>query len=166
MKIAIDITKEDFWKFNKFALLHLPKYKGMILSALIGIPIVSIAVFKILGWSWVSSMIGGLVIGLLCDLFFVYRLKRKIMSLVKYNDGITGERNIEIDESGLSEYSPKIRSRYEWSAMYQLNQDGEYLYLFINSLQAVIVPKRYFANPEEEAAFTRLVEQYSGKSFA
>lgn len=165
MKIAIDFTKDDFWKFNKYALFHLPKYKGMILSALIGIPIISIAVFKILGWGWISSIIGGLVIGGLCDLFFVYRLKRKIMSMVKYNDGILGERTIEIDENGLSEYSPKIQSRYEWSAMHQLTQDAENLYLFINDLQAVVVPKRYFANPEEETAFTRLVGQYSGKSF-
>lgn len=165
MNIVVNINKEDFWRFNRFALFHLPKYRNMIFAAFAGTPLLFFVVLKLTGWGWAYSIIGGLILGGLFNLYFVYRIKSKTMKLVKDHDGILGEHLIEIDERGLHESSVNNHSRYAWTGIQQLRMDKDYLYIFVNNLQAVIIPKRSFSGQKEELEFSEAVERYSHQKF-
>lgn len=165
MNIVVNLNKEDFWRFNRFALFHLPKYRNMMLAAFVVIPVLFFAALKLTGSGWAYSIIAGLVLGGVFNLYFVYRIKSKTMKLVKDNDGILGEHLIAIDERGLNESTVKNHSRYAWNGIQQLRMDKDYLYIFVNSLQAVIIPKRSFSGQKEELEFSEAVERYSRQKF-
>lgn len=165
MKVEIDLTKEDFWKFNKYVMFSLPKYKLSMIIILLSIPIFSIIISKLIGPGWVYSIVAGTIIGGLADVLFLYRIKSRTMKLVKKSDGIIGEHLVEINEQGLYASTARSQSTYGWDGIHELRQDKEIIYIFVNNLQAVIVPKRSFANQALEAEFTQTVQQYANKQF-
>ncbi|MFI2859055.1 YcxB family protein [Paenibacillus sp. JSM ZJ436] len=166
MEVHVDLHKEDFWRFNRYVMFHMPKYRTMMLSALISVPLLSILLLRFSSFDWVYSVVVGVLIGILCDLLFVYRIKSRTMSMVKHNEGILGERTITVDRTAVHESNDKTQLRYDWSGIHDLRRDRDYLYIFVNSMQAVIIPKRSFGSPEAEQSYVKAVEDYSNKTFA
>ncbi|WP_106769385.1 YcxB family protein [Paenibacillus faecalis] len=165
MKVEIDLNQEDFWKFNKYVMFNLPKYKISMILSLLSIPVSCIIVSKLLGSGWAFAIVVGVIIGGLADVLFLYRIKRRTMSLVKKNDGILGKHIIEINEQGVFDSTDRSQSTCGWSGIHELRQDKENIYIFLNQLQATIVPKRSFTDQQEEAKFIQTVQQYANKSF-
>ncbi|SMF92461.1 YcxB-like protein [Paenibacillus uliginis N3/975] len=165
MKVVADLTKEDFWKFNKYVMFNLPKYKISMIISLLSIPISCIVISKLLGSSWVYAIVAGVIIGGLADVLFLYRIKGRTMKLVKAHDGILGEHLIEINGAGLFDSTARSQSKCFWDGIHELRQDKENIYIFVNNLQATIVPRRSFADQAEEAEFIQNVQQYANKQF-
>lgn len=166
MKVVIDLKKEDFWNFNKFVMFNMPKYRIAMFFSLLSIPVSCIIISKLLGSGWAFSIVAGVIIGGLADVLFVYRIKSRTMKMVvKTGDGVVGEHLIEVNDKGLYDATVKSKSHCAWSDIHDLKQDKDNLYLFVNSMQATIVPKRSFANQAEEQTFIQQVEQYTKKQF-
>ncbi|MFC7679209.1 YcxB family protein [Paenibacillus sp. GCM10028914] len=166
MKVVMDLKKEDFWYFNKYVMFNMPKYRIAMIFSLLSIPVSCIIISKLLGSGWLFSIITGAIIGGLADVLFIYRIKSRTMKMVvKMNDGVVGEHLIEVSEQGLYDATTRAKSHSAWDGIHDLRQDKHSMYIFVNSLQATIIPKRSFANQAEEQAFIKLVEQYTKKQF-
>ncbi|NMO97187.1 YcxB family protein [Paenibacillus lemnae] len=165
MEVTVDLNKEDFWRFNRYVMFHLPKYRVMMWAALAAIPVLSIVLLKFSGFGWVYSVVVGVLLGILCDFLFVYRIKSRTMRMVKHTPGMLGERRITMDSSAIHEVTGKSQLRYPWNGIHELRRDEEYLFVFVNPLQAVIIPRRSFTNGEEEDSYIKAIEGFSKKRF-
>ncbi|WP_211746611.1 YcxB family protein [Paenibacillus sp. Marseille-Q4541] len=164
MKITIDLTKEDYWKLNKFVMFHMPKYRNMLLLTIISLPIVIIALFRfVLDYSWLFSVITGILVSALSMFYMMFSIKRKVMRLVKTNDGIVGEHVIELNAEGLHESTVYNQAHYSWKGIEDVKSDKDYIYIFVNSIQGINIPRRAFADQEQEQAFVKQLEQYTHK---
>lgn len=164
MKITVDLTKEDYWNLNKFVMLHLPKYRNPLLITMISLPIIIIALFRfVLDYAWLSSIIIGILVSVLSAFYMMFSIKRKVMRLIKTNKGIVGEHIIELNAQGLYESTEYNESHYAWKGIEDIKADKEYIYIFINSIQGINIPRRAFENQEQESGFIQQLEQYTHK---
>ena len=74
------------------------------------------------------------------------------------NSSIFGEMSLTISETGISIKAAFMESRYQWKSFIRKQENKDYFFLFISSIQAVIIPKRIF-NAEERAQFEKLLSQ-------
>lgn len=76
------------------------------------------------------------------------------------------ERTVIIDEAGIEMEGGKENSAgiYRWEMLYHVYETKKYYYLYINTMQAIILPKRDFP-PDETAAMEKLIREKLGKRY-
>lgn len=65
-----------------------------------------------------------------------------------------------ISEAGIVTKDELTEIKYQWKAFIKKQESNEYYFLFLNSIQALIVPKRVFINAEQQSQFERLLSQH------
>ncbi len=100
---------------------------------------------------------------LLQYLIFEFSVKKFLASdkLVTEN-----ERTVAIDEEGIEVEGGKENSAgvYRWDMLYHAYETKKYYYLYINTAQAIILPKRDFGNGEIPTV-EKLIRQKLGKRY-
>lgn len=76
------------------------------------------------------------------------------------NQTMFSEKQLEIDDSGIGQKDEFIESKFQWTAFTRKEENDLYYFLFVNTLQAIIIPKRVFKQPEEKARFEKLLSQH------
>lgn len=167
MKITIDLTKEDYWNMNKFVMFHIPKYRNLLMLTFISLPIIIIAMLRfVLDYSWAYSIIIGILVSALSAFYMIFSIKRKVMRLVKTNAGTVGKHAIELNGEGMYETTEYNNLEYSWKEIEAIKSDKDYIYIFVNSVQAINIPKRAFSDDEQEQAFVHQLEQYTHKKIS
>ena len=96
-------------------------------------------------------------------LLFEYSVRRFLASdqLV-----VDNERTVTVSESGLTEEGGKENSTgsFQWDMFYCVYETKKYFYLYINTMQAIILPKREY-NQEQINAMEKLIKEKMGKNF-
>lgn len=94
---------------------------------------------------------------------FEYSVKRFLKSdqLV-----VDNERTVTISETGVTEEGGKENSSgiFQWDVFYCVYETKKYFYLYINTMQAVILPKRVFTK-EEVIVLENLIKEKMGRNF-
>lgn len=163
MKINVNITRTDYWNYNKYAIFNIPKLKIRFIIGNVSLPVIVIALlflFKlppifIFGW--------GIIGGGLANLFICKRMKKRIMSYPESKEGILGERSIEIDELGIYQVGSVSQSSYKWSGVRSVEQNEEYIFIFVDTIMAYIIPKRSFVSKKESLEFYHQAQIYLTK---
>jgi hypothetical protein len=100
---------------------------------------------------------------LLQYLLFEYSVKRFLASdkLV-----IDNERSVVIDDSEITAEGGKENGAgtYQWDVFFSAYETKKYFYLYINTIQAIILPKRDFSE-EEVIVLGKLFKEKLGKRF-
>lgn len=100
---------------------------------------------------------------LLQYLLFEFSIKRFLASdkLVTEN-----ERTIVIDESGITAEGGRENGsgEYKWDMIFNAYETKKYYYLYINTVQAIILPKRDFKG-EELSFAAKLIQDKLGRRF-
>lgn len=65
-----------------------------------------------------------------------------------------------ISETGFTMKDELQETKIQWKAFTKKLESKNYYFLFLNSIQAIIIPKRIFISPEQKAQFERLLTQY------
>lgn len=73
------------------------------------------------------------------------------------NAAVFAETFLEATDTGLHLKTENSDTRYSWQAIVKKTETESYYFLFINAIQAIIVPKRILQNKDEKAAFQRLL---------
>ncbi|MEP7163723.1 MAG: YcxB family protein [Ferruginibacter sp.] len=76
------------------------------------------------------------------------------------NSSIFLDKSMIISESGISVKDPLIDVKFQWNAFTKKQENAGYYFLFINTLQALIIPKRIFKNEDERLQFEKLLSQF------
>lgn len=163
MKVVAHVTKEDYWNFNKYTMLHIPKVRRTLLLGMIGTPLLSFVVLNFLKFPLLYSALAALIFGGLADWVLLYFTKHRVMSLVEGSEGLVGEHIFEINESGLTESTSVNQSQYSWDGVTKVTRDKHNMYIFISQMQAHIIPRKSFSSSAAEEEFYAALLTYTKK---
>lgn len=163
MKVVANITKEDYWNFNKYTMLHIPKVRNTMLFGMLGTPILTFIVLNFFNFPLLYTILAALVFGVLADWTLIYFTKHRVMSLVEGSEGLLGEHVFEIGENGLVERTSVNESHFSWDGIAAIKRDKHNIYVFISQIQGHIIPRSSFSSSEEEEQFYNELLKYSRK---
>jgi len=174
MEVVVNITREDYWKFNAWFIRHLTgttkkhwifRFVWALLLLVAagvltllhgglgwipelgrsGLGLVLLAAFGLLGLAWAFKT------------YITIQGKRLIMRLPAENSLVLGEHRIRIDEEGIHEESAVSTELHRWRSVTEVLRDGDYIFLVIDNVMGAILPLRAFASPAA-------AEEFLGKS--
>ena len=65
-----------------------------------------------------------------------------------------------VSETGISTKDTLMETKFQWNAFIKKQESKEYYFLFMSSMQALIIPKRIFNNADERIQFEKLLSQW------
>ena len=68
--------------------------------------------------------------------------------------------SLVISETGILLKDDLKEEKYQWRAFIKKQESGQCYFLFINAIQALIIPKRLFSSAEEKQLFEKLLQQH------
>ncbi len=75
------------------------------------------------------------------------------------NNSLFEETFLSASDTGLNIKTTAVDVKYEWIAIIKKNESPDYYFLFVNAMQAIIIPKRAFKNNEEKTAFDKILSR-------
>ena len=167
MYVTYELTPDNFWHFRLYYLRHKHFIRPALMYTLSGI-----MGLAFLGGTWAAAelwlTLGRiswiLLLGLLVLPFFAFRMfpptKGRVIKLAGQQPGLFCEHTIEISPEWLSEKTQVNESKVAWSTMKSLEEDPEYLFLFVDRLVAHVIPKCAFSSPHEAEVFLNTARRY------
>ena len=76
------------------------------------------------------------------------------------NASIFLEVTCTVSDTGIALKNEQAESRWQWKAIIRKLESKNYYFLFINGIQAIIIPKRVFTSTEEKTEFERMLTQH------
>lgn len=150
IQIDVSITKEDFWNLNKFVLWN--RQRNTVLAMLIGYPIVIFLLFLLMDYAVWISVAAAVVLGAATLAFLFYRFKGRVLKASE-TPGLLGTVAFEIQEEGFTEIASDKRSFIPWKEIETIQQNDEYIFVFINRIHCHLIPKRDFVSPQKAFEF-------------
>ena len=78
------------------------------------------------------------------------------------NENLFNQRTLVLTDEGITETSSIGESHIRWDKINHLEETEDYLYIYVSSVSAHIVPKRVFKNSNEQKEFiNKISEQIS-----
>lgn len=169
IKIEYELTKEDYLNFNLYHLNHSKMIKK---SLFIQRYIVSI-VFLIVPFIFSSITEMPLyvyfpvfaLIWLLWIIFYKKYFDRIAIKRIEkmLNEGknlcLLGKYSVETNEDGFIEICPNGESKITWNGIDKVVENELYIFIYIDSVRAYIIPKRAFTNDNLKNEFLQSVTE-------
>lgn len=173
MKIEYSLTRHDLIEFNYYHLLNSKstvrtlKYLRIVppISMLI-IPFIIELIFKT--EVFLAFFITFIISASFAVSWFVRFPKKHKKNMTKSlnnmldegkNSGVLGERTIELNDEGIHLTNPGIETSQKWDSVEKLCITDDYIYIYVSSLTALIVPTGVFRNTEEKEEFLDIVKK-------
>ena len=157
MKIEIDITRQDYLNFN---LYHFRK-RNLLRTSIIGLIGLLILQYSI-NKEKQSVSISGIVISSILYIFIfaviMYLSLARSKSIPRDNGSFLGKKVYEFSEEYISFSDKDSDGRFQWQAIKSLEEDSKGFYLYLDTMMALLIPKRYFAGKADEKAFRNYVQ--------
>ena len=154
LTVHTDLTREDLWAFVKFLDSWLPQRRRgtwtMRVSTLVILTLLGVALFPDSPGTivaWVVTLGAILLIG------GEWSRRRQVMGIPFSRNGTLGQHHLSISPVGIHETNPFGEQMRYWTGVTDVVEDKNYIYLFIDAMEAYIAPKRAFPNPEEALRF-------------
>lgn len=156
MKLIVDITRQDYVDFNKF---HFMKtgFKKTILTYLIALILMELYLNKD-GFNLFATLFSSILFILVCW-FLTYNRLNKTKKIPIDNGSFLGETEFDFLEDKILYKKYNSEGNVSWSTIKSFNEGKNAFYLYIDSIVAYVIPKRFFLNKEEMIAFQNLVER-------
>jgi hypothetical protein len=157
MKLEIEITRQDYLNFN---LYHFRK-KNLIQTALIGLIGLIILQYSINKEKETVSIIAVVISSILYIFIFAVIMYFSLAwskSIPKDKGSCLGKKVYEFSEENISFSDNNSDGRFQWNAIKSLEEDSKAFYLYLDTIMALLIPKRYFVDKSEEQAFRSYVQ--------
>ena len=146
MELEFSINRKDYSNFNKYYY-----FKKSIRKRLIVVLIAAIAMPFITMYGEPFELLVYLKLFLFVFLFFgsIYFGLGYIRIMTSGNIpksglSILGDKKLITNEEGISVESELYNANIKWNGILSVEENSNYLYLFVDSVSAIIIPKRYF----------------------
>jgi hypothetical protein len=159
-RIEYELTETDFEAFN---LQHIRTSPASVRRRRISkwaIPILNITIAAyflfaydtLLTRAWVISflLLAGLWI-VFYDRWYFWRVRKNLTNLLKEgsNKGLFGKYVLVLEKQTIKSIGINGETQYQGPFIQQIREDKDYLFLYISSVSAIILPKRAFYNEYE-----------------
>ena len=172
MDIEFELLEKDYINFNIDHAKKSSSLKKSILSQRILGPIVFMLIPFILRlytsiplsyWLTIFAIASVLWV-MFYPKYFNWEMGRRVKKMLNEgnNENILIRRTISISKEGLLEKSAIGESKVKWSQVDKVEETEEYIYIYISSISAHIIPKRVFRDENEKRLFIKEIEKYHG----
>ena len=165
VSIECEVTKDDLVAFNQYHNRHSPFGRRQYLRALLRFPALWLLVFAMI-WYFadqkrgtplqtfldLSPLLYGLVVYLL---YIPFAYRRAVQQAVNgmldegKNKGILGRHRVTLTPESVIEASEFSQNATSWRAVERVVEFGDHVFIYINSMAAIVVPRRAFPAPSE-----------------
>lgn len=153
MNVKVDINKNDYWNYNKFMVKTIKKFTHAFIVNMMIMPFTALVVLIMLKVSILFTILGTILGGVIGDLFLIGVTKRQVFKELKKKEEILGKHTFEIYKQNLKEITSKGDKLYLWSNIKDVDENKDYIYIFLGGVEAKIIPKRCFESGEEAKRF-------------
>jgi len=170
MEIEFKRTEEDFVEFNLFHISNSPSIKKQILWTRIILaimPFVFIFVFykNISITDYAIQTIIALV--LVFSYPSIYRSSSKSQTRKSLKEGnnksLLGHNTIELTPEGILGKSLAGESKINWSSVDKISQNDKYIFIYIGTVNALVIPKHAFSSNAEQKEFIDYINSNKGE---
>ena len=151
MTINIDITREDYWEFNKFVWFknRFGFKKIFVPASIIGLGVViaislnkpfdigDIAILAILYYLVYFAIYG------LYSILTYHSLRQTVKKYPDKDGSILGRKEYTISEEGFREVTEASEMLTKWKGIQKVEETEKHIFIFIDKISAFIIPKRY-----------------------
>jgi hypothetical protein len=171
LQVEYDLTAEDVVTLSLFHYKHSPTVRRSWLMLRVVVPIIWILIgfFEnsrerhYAGIAPLPFFISLSVLYiLLMPAYSRYRTRRITLRLLSEgkNKGFDGPHSLTIGPEGIVAESATGDARSNWSVVEKLETDKEHFYIYTSAVNAIILPKRAFADENEFQEFVASVQTY------
>jgi hypothetical protein len=116
----------------------------------------------------VSSVIGGLIIFVFYLPFYRWINTRQARKLLKEGDNkaVLGHHELSLSPEGIFVRTQTSESKTSWSAITKVLQNDQYVFLYVSSINAFVIPKKAFANESTLQEFLDYIDTHSEQKTA
>ncbi len=171
MEIEYDRTPDDLIAFNLYHLHNSPNLKRQIRISmgLFGILIASFLLVIFVAGNkvllcifFIFSIIGG--IGLFLSLPRYYdqqtvKLTKRLLAEGR-NEGLIDHTKVILTPEAIIGQTSRGEEKVFWHSVNQAVETATYIFLYVSSMNAYIIPRRAFSSDEQRLSFLSLVNQY------
>lgn len=170
MTIQYDLTKDDYISFNMHHIknsktlkrsLYIQQYVLSLIYIIIPFILIEVTTIPLIFWLIPFIVIYILWIALYPRYFKGY-IKRNIEKMLDEGDNksIFGPVSLSLEESGIIETTKAGESKANWSSIERIEENKDYIFIYINSVSASIIPVRAFGDIEEKNEFLMTLKRY------
>jgi hypothetical protein len=161
------ISEEDFIDYNMFHIKHSKVVKrtkiGLSFVFPVGFTILGLLIDRPLSTSfWIILAIGTVGTYLWIPRLMDKTTQKRIRKML--NEGKNGElfdeRTYAFDDQGIKVTSENSSNSYKWQSITRIAENETTFYLYVSSLQAILVPKRFLETQEQVDAFRTYIESF------
>jgi hypothetical protein len=162
MKLNIEVTREDYGRFMKFWYVKFRLKKSFIFitifSLIFALVLVDFSTKTFVDYIIVVLMLM-ILYGIILFLTMNFSLKRS-GKLLQENGTVLGSKKIEILEQGIQESSENSTTIFKWQSIKEVTSDEHAIYIFVDKVAAIIIPKRYITDVTQQEVLLATVEKY------
>ncbi|HAV76674.1 MAG TPA: hypothetical protein DCX53_04890 [Anaerolineae bacterium] len=173
MNIEFERTVDDLIEFNLFHMANSSSIKRQLFTVqlLVGV-LVLILLFVIfyLQYHYLSTSL--IVISILCGVlaFAVFPIvnRKSTISRIKKmltegdNKAMLGHQAISLSPEGILGKNRSSESKINWSAIDKVVQNEKFFFLYISSVNAIVIPKSCFQSQKVQQEFLEYVNVHRG----
>lgn len=174
MKIDYELKKEDYIKFNVDHMERTPSIKKTLFTQRYILPIMFLIVPFVMGntkdvsfWYWIiMSATFYIVWAVFYQKYIRWNIGRNVGKLVdeEKDSEMLGHHSILLNEDVMIEKSSLNESKTEYSTIQDIVETKEYVYIYLSSVMAFIVPKRCFKDSSESKDFIDNLKEKKSKA--
>lgn len=162
MDVRYRLSLNDHWQLQKYYYLRQRVHPAILYPFLVLIVITYIAgIFASID-KWVHHGGFDFVVFLspIALLLYPWLLKSRLMGRVKSSPDFGNEVHLSIEEHFVMTATRTSEAKLAWSAIHEVVDVKDYIYIFTTKTYAVIVPKRAFPNEATVSAFFAAATAY------
>ena len=157
MEVEIQLTKEDWIKFNKFVQRHRQKerkgfwggFSGNFSVWLVLTVIFFILIHTVNGWHWPTAIFVITVFVAIIGLFFwnLYRLQSALMP--SEQGPFIGKHHFVFDENGIHSVGKGYRGYHNWDVIKSIERNSGIIIFFLDTAFGYLFPENQLEDPAE-----------------
>lgn len=168
MKLKYNLTEDDYINFN---IAHMKNSKSLKRTMMINrfltpliflvMPFVLVNISNIPFWYWAVIFVLTYILWVALYEKNVYKINvKRIRKMLKENstEGLIGEKVLEIDGDNIKVIDDSGEECIYIKSIKNIMEDKEYIFIYVNSVSAVIVPLRVFENKDDKERFKAMVK--------
>ncbi|HEV2493220.1 MAG TPA: YcxB family protein [Terriglobia bacterium] len=153
MEITYTISREDYWQFRKYYLLRRRSMQATAVIAFLLLGLYVVLVEWILNTSTLMMEISAPLIAAVVMILLVSRFKHVVMSIPSDKGRTLGEHYLSVAPEGVVDRTKSSDRLTRWSGILNIVGNKHYIFLFSDTDQAHIVPKRTFQSKDDAQKF-------------
>ncbi|MGE8082038.1 YcxB family protein [Peribacillus loiseleuriae] len=169
MELKYEMTKDDHLAFNLHYVKHSKTIKQSLFMQRFLVPIIFLILPFVLFWMIGEFLIGFFITFALISIvwivfypkYFYGHIIRNVKKVLNEgsNDNLLGQHVFISTEDGFIEKSRVGETKIGWSSIERIEENEDYFFLFISTMNAYIVPKRSFPDKASQEDFKKMIDK-------